>query len=95
MLATVQRGFLFSLEQRDIAGATEGALHCLGTRKPWRRRGVATSLISRALSSYGQAGFAQARLEVNSSNTGAVRLYTELGFTDSGRGYAMLHAPIR
>lgn len=88
-------GFLFSLEQRDITGAREGVLHCLGTRKQWRRRGVATNLIGRALDSYRRSGFAQARLEVDSGNTDAVRLYANLGFEDSGRSYAMLHAPIR
>jgi ribosomal protein S18 acetylase RimI-like enzyme len=87
--------FLFSLEHRDVTGAREGALHCLGTRKPWRRRGLATILISRALAVFRQTGYAQARLQVDSSNTDAVSLYATLGFTDSGRGYAMLQAPIR
>jgi hypothetical protein len=41
--------FLFSLQHRDITGVPEGALHCLGTRNPWRRRGIATTLINRAL----------------------------------------------
>lgn len=52
--------FLFSLEHHDTSGNVEGSLHCLGTREPWRRRGVATT-----------------------------------GFTDSGRGYTMLQAPVR
>jgi mycothiol synthase len=88
-------GFLFSLEQRDSVGAREAVLHCLGTRKQWRRRGVATTMIGHAFASYQRSGLARARLEVNSGNTAAVSLYTALGFTDSGRGYAMLHAPIR
>jgi GNAT superfamily N-acetyltransferase len=54
--------FLFSLEHRDITGTTEGTLHCLGTRKPWRRHGLATTLISRALTSYRRTGYAQTRL---------------------------------
>jgi mycothiol synthase len=86
--------FLFSLGQHDLTGVREAALHCLGTRQPWRRHGVATTLISRAFTAYRQAGYAQARLHVDSGNAAAVRLYTGLGFTDSGRGYAMLHAPI-
>jgi mycothiol synthase len=88
-------GFLFSLDHLDITGDREAALHCLGTRKPWRRHGVATTLISRAFTAYRQIGFALARLQVDSGNTGAVNLYTGLGFTDSGRGYARLNAPIR
>ena len=87
--------FLFSLEHRDTAGIGEGSLHCLGTRKPWRRHGLATTVISRALTAYRHTGYAQARLAVNSTNTDALSLYTQLGFTDSGRGYSMLHAPIR
>jgi ribosomal protein S18 acetylase RimI-like enzyme len=87
--------FLFSLGHRDDTGAREGILHCLGTRKPWRRRGAATALISHALTSYRDSGFGRARLQVNSSNTDAVSLYTKLGFSDGERSYAMLQAPIR
>ena len=54
-----------------------------------------TTEISRALGAYGQAGYSLARLQVNSDNTDAVNLYAGLGFTDSGRGYAMLQAPVR
>jgi mycothiol synthase len=86
-------GFLFSLEHHDLAGVAEGSLHCLGTCGPWRRRGVATTLISRALGAYRRAGYTRARLQVDSGNTDAVNLYAALGFTDSGRGYAMLRAP--
>jgi ribosomal protein S18 acetylase RimI-like enzyme len=86
---------LFSLEHHDITGAPEGALHCLGTRKPWRRRGVGAALIGCALAAYQQKGYAQARLQVNSGNTDAVSLYARLGFTDSGRSYALVHAQIR
>src|SRR5439155_25527869 len=43
-------GFLFSLEHHDVTRAAgEGALHCLGTRKPWRRRGVAPTRATPAL----------------------------------------------
>jgi mycothiol synthase len=87
--------FLFSLERKDSAGVREGILHCLGTRAPWRRRGLATTLIAHALQEYRAAGYRTARLEVLDSNAGAVRLYGTLGFTDSGRGFAMLQAPVR
>jgi mycothiol synthase len=87
--------FLFSLEYRDSTGRREGLLHCLGTRRPWRRQGLAAAMINRALTVYQQAGLTQARLQVSDDNTGAVSLYTQLGFADSGRGYAMLQAPIR
>jgi mycothiol synthase len=83
-------GFLFSLEQHGSAGSGQGSLHCLGTRKPWRRQGLATALISRALAAFQRIGFSAARLEVDSTNSAALALYGRLGFTDSGRGYAML-----
>jgi mycothiol synthase len=99
-LATIAGGqdiaaFLFSLGHHDSAAGREGLLHCLGTRTPWRRQGVATAMISRALTAYRLAGLTQARLQVTDDNTGAVSLYTQLGFTDGDRSYAMLQAPIR
>lgn len=87
-------GFLFSLERRDLAGAPEGSLHCLATRKPWRRRGLASCLITRALNRFQEAGYDRARLQTRSTNQDAGRLYSRLGFTDSGRGFALLHAPL-
>jgi ribosomal protein S18 acetylase RimI-like enzyme len=85
-------GLLFSLGHHDSAGNVEGILHCLGTRAPWRRRGVAAALIARALAAYQVAGISTARLQVEDTNTSATRLYRRLGFTD-GRGYAILQAP--
>jgi ribosomal protein S18 acetylase RimI-like enzyme len=69
-------------------------LDCLATCRPWRRRGLATSLIAHALAAYRRAGFRRARLQVRGSNRDAVRLYTALGFTDSGRGYALLRTAL-
>jgi len=87
-------GFLFSLGHHDGAGVREGTLLCLGTRVPWRRRGIAAALIGRALAAYRLVGITTARLEVEDTNTSATRLYHRLGFTDSDRGYAILQAPV-
>jgi mycothiol synthase len=87
-------GFLFSLGHHDNAGPGEGRLHCLGTREPWRRRGIAAAMIAQALEAYALAGITTARLHVEDTNTSATRLYDRLGFTDSGRGYAALQAPV-
>ena len=87
-------GFLFSLERRDPAGGREGVLHCLGTTAPWRRRGLASAMIGQALDRCRERGYGVARLQVSSTNTAATRLYDRLGFTDSGRGYAILHGPL-
>jgi mycothiol synthase len=85
-------GFLLSLDHHDNAGTREGTLLCLGTRAPWRRRGIAAALIGRALAAYHLAGIATARLQVDESNTSASTLYRRLGFTDSDLGYAILYA---
>lgn len=53
----------------------------LGTLPQWRGRGVASALLTRALSAYREAGYAQAALDVDSANgTGALRLYEAIGF---------------
>jgi mycothiol synthase len=53
----------------------------LGTREPWRRRGLGTLLLSRALHAYREAGYDDAELGVDTENaTGALGLYERLGF---------------
>jgi mycothiol synthase len=86
--------FLFSLRRPSIDGSSEAFVDCVGTRQPSRRRGLATILIDRAVAAYRHAGLDRARLQVRSTNTDAIRVYTRLGFTDSGRGYAILQAPL-
>jgi ribosomal protein S18 acetylase RimI-like enzyme len=78
----------------STAGDGEGIVHILGTRPPWRGRGLGASLISRALTAYQQAGLTTARVQVCSSNTRAVGLYTKLGFSPSGPGYALLFGQV-
>ena len=86
---------MFSLEHHDADGAREGTLHCLGTGERWRRRGVAAALIGRALAAYQSAGITTARLQVESTNADATRLYSRLDFTDGGLGYAIRQAPVQ
>ncbi|MGH3159395.1 MAG: GNAT family N-acetyltransferase [Streptosporangiaceae bacterium] len=86
--------FLLSLEHCTQEGDRVATLLSLGTRRRWYRRGLATTLISHALTAYRQAGFATARLHVCSHNTGAVSLYTKLGFTSGDRGYVVLQGAI-
>jgi mycothiol synthase len=86
--------FLFALAQHDAEGRSEVLLHCLGTRAPWRGRGLAGAMIRRALAVAGNAGYRRARLRVDGDNEAAVRLYDRLGFTDSGRGHAVFKAAL-
>ncbi|MEU7589999.1 GNAT family N-acetyltransferase [Micromonospora sp. NPDC049230] len=95
LLAEVSRdenpvaAFLFALADDDADEPT-AILHCLGTRPSWRRRGLATAMIVRALHRARSAGFRRLRLQVSDTNQPALALYQRLGFTESGRGYAVL-----
>ena len=59
-------------------------INSVGTRRPWRGRGVARAALTAVLDAAAAAddGFERAILGVDSENpTGAVALYTSLGFT--------------
>ncbi|HEY1640952.1 MAG TPA: GNAT family N-acetyltransferase [Streptosporangiaceae bacterium] len=54
----------------------------VGTRRPWRRRGLATSLLAAVMNAAAEAGKSKATLAVDSqSPTSAVTVYEALGFT--------------
>lgn len=54
----------------------------VGTRRPWRRRGLATSLLSAVMTAAAEAGKTRATLAVDpQSPTGAVAIYEALGFS--------------
>jgi ribosomal protein S18 acetylase RimI-like enzyme len=87
--------FVLSLQHHGQGGGGAATLVSLGTRGRWRGQGLATTLISHALTACRQAGLTTVRLEVCSHNTSAVSLYTGLGFAASDRGYAIWMGPIR
>ena len=54
---------------------------CVGTRREYRGRGLAGTLLSHALHEYRGAGFDEASLDVDSENpTGALGIYERAGF---------------
>jgi len=57
----------------------------LAVGKAWRRRGVATKLLTAALESARTAGARQAYLEVRASNGGGIAFYERLRFRVFGR----------
>ena len=57
----------------------------LAVATPFRRRGIATQLVSAALERASGAGALQSFLEVRASNAAAFNLYTRLGFRVLGR----------
>jgi ribosomal protein S18 acetylase RimI-like enzyme len=57
-----------------------GAVQNLGVTPLHRSHGLGTILLGQALSGFRDAGLLRAYLEVTAQNTGAIRLYTALGF---------------
>lgn len=59
-------------------------LSSLAVTAPWRRRGMATEMLERALASAQIVGFTGVRLEVQTGNLAAKGLYANLGFRFAG-----------
>jgi GNAT superfamily N-acetyltransferase len=69
----------------------------VGTRRPWRRRGVASALLGAVLAAAGSAGTREVVLNVDASSpTGAVGVYERAGFDVESHGatYALPLAPV-
>ena len=63
-------------------GIEEGMIGELGTRQPWRKRGIASALVCASMRAFKAAGLDYAGLGVDvDSPTGALGLYERLGFT--------------
>ncbi|WP_276270523.1 GNAT family N-acetyltransferase [Haloarcula litorea] len=61
-------------------GTPMGHIKDLAVRSDYRRGGVATALLERALGVLSAAGAGSVKLEVRADNSGARRLYREFGF---------------
>ncbi|PSL05289.1 acetyltransferase (GNAT) family protein [Haloactinopolyspora alba] len=77
-------GYLVSGAYRqdwEPQGYTEGWTDLVAVRRPWRRHGVAASLLTVAMRAYAADGMQYAGLDVDTDNpTGALGLYTRLGY---------------
>jgi ribosomal protein S18 acetylase RimI-like enzyme len=71
-------GFAICAADEQEAGA--GHIVQMGLRPAWRGRGLADMLLAQLLQRFRAAGLRQARLEVNTNNPRAARLYARLGF---------------
>ncbi|WP_157157175.1 GNAT family N-acetyltransferase [Diaminobutyricimonas sp. LJ205] len=70
----------------EAQGFRSGYISLVGVVREWRRRGIAPALLGRVLESYRAAWFDKAQLDVDTDNpTGALRLYTGMGFTPTTR----------
>lgn len=67
-----------------LQGFTSGYVDLVGTRRDWRGRGLASALLSRTIRAVAADGIQKLVLDVDSeSPTGALGLYTGLGFVES------------
>jgi mycothiol synthase len=68
-------------EKNRQRGINEGWINQLGTRRPWRKQGIATALLLASMQAFRAAGLEYATLGVDTENpTGALRIYERLGF---------------
>lgn len=66
----------------EATGLREAHIGLIGTRRPFRRRGVAAALLARALHGAAKEGYDHAALSVDAANpTGAFGVYERAGFT--------------
>jgi mycothiol synthase len=79
--------WLLATDGDDAVGALSGVVWGdrgwvgeLGVRKPWRGRGIASTLLRRAFATFAARELSRVMLNVDAANpTGAVRLYERLG----------------
>jgi ribosomal protein S18 acetylase RimI-like enzyme len=75
-------------EQQGYVG---GYIPLVGVVKAWRRQGVAPALLAAAFELYRGAGHERVALDVDSENpSGALGLYTGMGFTPTSRSVAFV-----
>ncbi|MBO9577794.1 MAG: GNAT family N-acetyltransferase, partial [Microbacteriaceae bacterium] len=72
---------LVPVEDFERQGYASSYLQLIAVTRPWRRRGVAASMMARALRASLDAGLEVAALDVDSQNpSGALALYEGMGF---------------
>ena len=75
--------------ENEALGLNRGWLHSVFTRRPWRKRGLASALIGRSLTLLRERGMTSAVLGVDADNpTGALGLYERAGFEPTYRATA-------
>jgi mycothiol synthase len=76
-------------EMNEAFGYARGWLSSVFTRRPWRRRGLATALIAASMRLLRDRGMTSAALGVDAANpSGALGLYEGLGFAVDARATA-------
>ena len=68
-------------EENARQGIKEGWVGQLGTRRPWRQRGIASALLCESMRAFRAEGLDYATLGVDAENlTGALAIYERVGF---------------
>ena len=76
--------------ENEAHGVRRGWLGSVFTRRPWRKRGLASALIGRSLTLLRQRGMTSAMLSVDADNpSGALGLYESAGFVVHDRFLAL------
>jgi mycothiol synthase len=73
-------GFITN-EEDDTAPEPTGYINQVGVDPRWRRQGIGAALVVRSLQAWQEEGKVAVMLHVNVNNTGAIRLYQQLGFS--------------
>ncbi len=74
-------------EDWEAAGRSEGWISGLGVLREWRKRGIATALLSASMNAMRKDGLEAAMIGVDSSSpSGAQHLYRSVGFSTKSTG---------
>ena len=74
-------------EDWESAGQSEAWISALGVLRKWRKKGIATALLSRSMQTMRDAGLEAAMIGVDSSSpSGAQHLYQAVGFQTKTKG---------
>lgn len=80
-------------EENARQGINEGWIGQLGTRRAWRKRGIATALLCQSMRAFKTGGLDYAALGVDAENpTGALAIYERVGFAPVKRFIAFAKA---
>jgi mycothiol synthase len=75
--------------ENEALGIKRGWVGSVFTRRPWRKRGLASALVARSLMLFRERGMTSAGLGVDADNpSGALAIYERLGFEVSYRSTA-------
>jgi len=75
----------------EVIGRKDGWIDILGTRRAWRKRGLASALLNASFQSFADEGLDAASIGVDAANpTGALHLYESLGFREEHRAVSLM-----